>query len=307
MGNILVDRKPYYGKFGSMATNTKITDLGEAKRYDLPDDEMAAHNASYGARNARAPEIRGAFGWSTQAEIYSFGVICCDIIEARARYFKGEVPEMVGRHFMKGGEGVEGDIVPSRLKRILRECLRMEPDERALLSSVTEALTTLVLKFIEPSGEEDDPGVYWNAGDERTLGWELWDRRELYSGFVPDDEFDIEGLRRFLDQLEEKGFDTEEVTSLFKEYWEAVEPSGDVFDFYMYLGNTWDMAMVDKYERLIGRLQEAGVDSETLARGLRALWEKGVENLDEWDEGRREESDDGSDWDERVLDYEDAF
>lgn len=138
--NVLIARTYYVNDSEDHAI---VTDIGEGKILDARGIENSA-GASYGCSEFRAPEVHGAQGWSLAADVFSFGVICCKVLELRANVSTGPVPTAL-RQFISGSDGEE--LVPEEIKSILEGCLKPEAINRPTIRSVITDLNNLSRKF----------------------------------------------------------------------------------------------------------------------------------------------------------------
>lgn len=138
--------------------------MGEGKHLDRDREVMTAAGASYGCRDFRAPEIRGSQGWTTKADVFSFGIICCKVIELHARICTASVPKALRKLIP---DALHEKVMPERLKIVVENCLKRSPSERANIRPMITLLDELSLDFtIE---KEDGPGT--------KIKWTTWDWR----------------------------------------------------------------------------------------------------------------------------------
>jgi hypothetical protein len=146
-----------------------ITDIGEGKVLKPGQDvrDLTDHRPSYGAVEFRAPEVRGKEGWSTKAEVFSFGVIACKIMEYRRHISTSLPPEWVLSELGDNHSGLKQDadtaahIVPARLKSAIKPCLSHSPDDRPSMRDVVRTLDDLMDEFIPDSILKDKRKVKW--------------------------------------------------------------------------------------------------------------------------------------------------
>lgn len=156
-----------------------ISDVGEGKRL-RPGSEMndsSSRRASYGASDFRAPEVQGGQGWSTKAEVFSFGVIACKVLNCRLDVSKERPPEEILSFLeeelpmaQKTSEMI-AQIVPAAVKKAIEPCLSDSPTARPDMKAVVHALEDLFVDFdISP-------------GEEKRLRWTYWDwNQSCYEG-----------------------------------------------------------------------------------------------------------------------------
>jgi hypothetical protein len=157
-----------------------ITDIGEGKVLNPSQEvrDLTYHRASYGAVEFRAPEIRGNQGWSTKAEVFSFGVIACKIMECRNYICPSPTPEWVLLEVEREHPSLRQDadmiahIVPAGLKGAIEPCLAHSPDDRPSMRDVIDALDDLddlddltsdfTADTIEKGAKRKVKWVFWN-------------------------------------------------------------------------------------------------------------------------------------------------
>lgn len=131
-----------------------ITDIGEGKVLSPEKtfvDPMRARS-SYGYVDTRAPEVQGHSGWSTKAEVFSFGVIACGILDSKIdipvelpEWALQEVKEQLGKEELT--PELVHRIVPLGLAKIIHSCLAHYPDERPTMREVVFTLDDLSTAF----------------------------------------------------------------------------------------------------------------------------------------------------------------
>lgn len=157
--------------------NYLLTDIGEGKMLDSKQEihDPTAHIASYGAKDFRAPEIRGSQNWSTEAEVFSFGVIMCKILDRRRLDCQSAPPNHVTAEVGKLRAGLihrveqHGQIVPSDLMEIGKRCLSRLPSERPSARDITRVLDDLFMHI----GADME-----SNGEERRVVWAIWNWNE---------------------------------------------------------------------------------------------------------------------------------
>ncbi len=150
-----------------------ITDIGEGKVLSPEKAVMGPTNArsSYGAVDFRAPEVNGHRGWSTKAEVFSFGVIACKILD-----FKSLIPTTTPDWILseaqeKISQGLTSTdtaayIVPAGLNKVIEPCLSNLPEDRPSMRDTVRALDDITDDFtsdkMDPGGKRKTKWVYWN-------------------------------------------------------------------------------------------------------------------------------------------------
>jgi serine/threonine protein kinase len=151
-----------------------VTDIGEGKVLDTRGIETSA-GASYGCSEFRAPEVRGAQGWSSAADVFSFGVLCCKVLELWADVCTSPIANKL-RKLVPGLDGEE--IVPKEIKKVVEGCLSRGPTERLSIGSVITELDRLSGKFwyeekgyTSQSALKDEPEELLKQIEWRSLNW----------------------------------------------------------------------------------------------------------------------------------------
>jgi len=119
-----------------------VSDIGEGKVLDTRDVDISA-GASYGCSEFRAPEVRGTQGWSSAADVFSFGVLCCKVLEIHVNIRMGSIPKKLQHTALNSNE----ELVPEEIKTTVEACLRREPKDRPSIRSVITDLDRLTVKF----------------------------------------------------------------------------------------------------------------------------------------------------------------
>lgn len=165
-----------------------ITDIGEGKilREGREFVDLSDHVASYGAVDFRAPEVHGSEGWTTKAEVFSFGVIACKVFRNRQYACTAAPSVWVLEQLQGNGQHVEqkttttgSPIVPSKLRKIIEPCLSYSPDARPTMREVVRQLDDFSLDLVIDKDEgytEEDLDIEWSHWD-----WEDSLRRGLSS------------------------------------------------------------------------------------------------------------------------------
>jgi len=158
-----------------------ITDIGEGKVLN-PDKEvidLTKPRLSYGAVDFRAPEVHGQTGWSTKAEVFSFGVISCKILDCKslAPMFPPDwvLSEVQEQH---PGQAFSMDmiahIVPAGLKKVIEACLSYSIEDRPSMRDTVLALDEVTSGFTSDSmklnGKRKIRWMYWNWNESLTHG-----------------------------------------------------------------------------------------------------------------------------------------
>jgi serine/threonine protein kinase len=120
-----------------------ITDIGEGKMLDGRDIETGP-GRSYGALGYRAPEIRGTQNWTTAADVFSFGVLCSHILQFRAQVCTERPPAVILELFPAS---TQEEMIPTEIKKVVQECLSVEPTARPAIRSVITDLERVARKF----------------------------------------------------------------------------------------------------------------------------------------------------------------
>lgn len=175
MNNILVTDRYYHHDLElSHEYQYLLSDLGEGKvlRDEQKANDSTAHHASYGAIDPRAPEISGNHGWSTAAEVFSYGVIACKILDLRS-YFSNsgpsdEILDELEREFprVRRDPKIVELIVPVRIRKAVEPCLSQSPGSRPSIGTVVRALDQLLSNFTgDKMYPQDEKGVQWTCWD----------------------------------------------------------------------------------------------------------------------------------------------
>lgn len=124
--------------------NAIVTDIGEGKILDTRDIDTSA-GASYGCSEFRAPEVHGVQGWSSAADVFSFGVLCCKILELRAEICAPvPIPTKLQPSIpLSDGE----EIAPKEFTEVVESCLSSDPGLRPSIRSVITHLDRLTQDF----------------------------------------------------------------------------------------------------------------------------------------------------------------
>lgn len=128
---------------GDSEDSAIVTDIGEGKILDTRDVDVAA-GASYGCSEFRAPEVRGVQGWSSAADVFSFGVLCCKVLELRINVCNATLPGKLQQ--LAQNSDVE-DLMPKEIATILQSCLSRTPSDRPGIRSVIKGLNRLSQDF----------------------------------------------------------------------------------------------------------------------------------------------------------------
>ena len=145
--NVLVVRT-HHGQ--SVQDHAVLTDMGEGKTLNKRNVETPA-GASYGCSEFRAPEVHGAQSWSSAADVFSFGVLCCKTLELRARVCQTSLPSN-SHHLLSFPN--RDDIVPAEIAEIIEGCLRHAPSERPGMYMVMMELDSLSRKIPDEEREQ---------------------------------------------------------------------------------------------------------------------------------------------------------
>jgi serine/threonine protein kinase len=150
-----------------------ITDIGEGKVLSPEKVVMGPMNArsSYGAVDFRAPEVHGHTGWSTKAEVFSFGVIACKILDCKSLiptttpdWVLSEAREKLPQALTSLEMTVY--VVPAGLKKVIEPCLSNLPEDRPSMKDTVLALDDVAEDFtsdtMDPGGKRKIKWVYWN-------------------------------------------------------------------------------------------------------------------------------------------------
>lgn len=132
-----------------------ISDFGEGKM--LSDRELDIAGESIGAKQFRAPEIRGGKGWTAKADVFAFGVLTCKLLDMRAQICS----EIDSTANSEGQESQDWHALPRSLKEVLEACLRPEPHHRPDIRRVVLFLDEISVSLID-----DDPEMaIWDWSD----------------------------------------------------------------------------------------------------------------------------------------------
>lgn len=141
-----------------------ISDVGEGKilREGVEIQHPSDHLASYGAIEFRAPEVYGGEGWTTKAEVFSFGVIATKIMQARRIACAADPPSWVPKSVLDAGKHMKPvELVPVAFKTAIERCLQFSPDKRPTLREVVRQLDDLSDDFLpvtnSDAGSLNDP------------------------------------------------------------------------------------------------------------------------------------------------------
>jgi protein tyrosine kinase len=165
MNNILVTDR-YYALDASNPHSYSflISDIGEGKmlRQGQEFRDPSNHLASYGAVEFRAPEVRGGEGWTTNAEVFSFGVIACKVLQIRNAVCTAAPPNnLVAKLRRKSHRSLLDAetmtyFVPSILREAIGPCLEYLPVRRPTMRQVVQLLDDLSVEFV-PSSDSYTP------------------------------------------------------------------------------------------------------------------------------------------------------
>lgn len=154
-----------------------ITDIGEGKILHEGKTfvDLSDHVESYGAVYFRAPEVHGDHGWTTKAEVFSFGAIACKVFENRQNYCTAVPLPWILEQTHNNDRLVNvrlpitiEHIVPAGLREIIEPCFSHDPDARPTMREVVHRLDDLSLEFFvdKDEGETEEPleieWLYWN-------------------------------------------------------------------------------------------------------------------------------------------------
>jgi len=148
-----------------------ISDIGEGKvlRPEAEKADPTRHRASYGVIDFRAPEIRSGEGWSIAADVFSFGVIACRMMECRRIACTLPPPEQVLAEVEKSCPDFKRDderiayIVPKLLKKTITHCFERKPEDRPKMRQVVYRLDDCTMEFLGKKVQ----WTFWNW--EKTL------------------------------------------------------------------------------------------------------------------------------------------
>lgn len=142
-----------------------ISDIGEGK--NLSERDLHVVGASMGAKQFRAPEIRGGKGWTVKADVFAFGVLACKLLDLRDQVC-GDAQDKEDTSQSESTSYVRS--IPERLRKPLEACMTREPDQRPSMRGVIRILDdfSVVLLSKEPVMVTWD----WNKtlADARTHG-----------------------------------------------------------------------------------------------------------------------------------------
>ena len=102
-------------------------------------------SASYGYSEFRAPEVHGVQGWSSAADVFSFGVLCCKVLELRAEICAAVPIPTKLQQLIPLSDGDE--IAPREFTEVVEGCLRSDPGSRPSIRSVIARLDRLTTAF----------------------------------------------------------------------------------------------------------------------------------------------------------------
>ena len=158
-----------------------ISDVGEGKLLRLGSEmnDSSSRRASYGASEFRAPEVQSGQGWSTKAEVFSFGVIACKVLNCRLDVSKERPPEEILSFLEKEFPMAEktsemaAQVVPAAVKKAIEPCLSDSPTTRPDMKAVVRALEDLL--------RDIDFDIF--PEEEKRLRWTYWDwNQSCYEG-----------------------------------------------------------------------------------------------------------------------------
>ena len=129
-----------------------------------------------GAKQFRAPEIRGGKGWTVKADVFAFGVLACKLLDLRVQVCGHSTQETSVLAQPESTPYVRS--IPERLKKPLDACMSREPDERPSMRSVIRILDDFSVDLLS----KEPMMVMWDWN--KTLA----DARSLGSGWLPGDE-----------------------------------------------------------------------------------------------------------------------
>lgn len=152
-----------------------ISDLGESKILQPGREfrEETNANRSYGAVELRAPEVAGSAGWTTLAEVFSFGVIACKLLDIRqsaydetpSTTFLTSVQSQSPQTVEIADARTDAHIVPTKLKKVLSACLRRDATRRPGMNKATTYLDDISDELMSARPERDRSQVectYWD-------------------------------------------------------------------------------------------------------------------------------------------------
>ncbi|KAH8592166.1 hypothetical protein B0O99DRAFT_247267 [Bisporella sp. PMI_857] len=158
-----------------------ITDIGEGKVLSPEKAVMGPTNtrSSYGAVDFRAPEVHGHTGWSTKAEVFSFGVIACKILECKSLiptttpdWVLSEAQENLSQALTSSD--MIAHIVPAGLQKVIERCLSNLPEDRPSMRDTVLELDDITGNFtsdtMDPGGKRRITWVYWNWSETLARG-----------------------------------------------------------------------------------------------------------------------------------------
>eukprot|EP01089_Gocevia_fonbrunei_P014277 TRINITY_DN3876_c0_g1_i1.p1 TRINITY_DN3876_c0_g1~~TRINITY_DN3876_c0_g1_i1.p1 ORF type:complete len:497 (+),score=74.25 TRINITY_DN3876_c0_g1_i1:52-1491(+) len=128
--NLLVDRN----------FDTKVTDFGLAKSLNSTEDTVMTF---CGTMPWTAPEIFAGSGYTTKADVYSYGVVLWELITREEPYKGMHKPQII---VGVSKEGLRPQIpvsCPSELAELMQECWAEDPHTRPLFSEILERLSQM--------------------------------------------------------------------------------------------------------------------------------------------------------------------
>ena len=143
-----------------------VTDIGEGKILETRDIETSA-GASYGCSEFRAPEVHGVQEWSPAADVFSFGVLCCKVLDLWAEVCRTPIPDKL-RQLVPCSHGET--LVPKEITKVVEGCLSRVPAERPSIRSVTMDLDRLFTNFYSES-EDNSPLRGEPEGLQEQIEW----------------------------------------------------------------------------------------------------------------------------------------
>ena len=165
--------------------SAKIADIGEGRHITAL---LAATtlNASVEARDIHAPEVIASRKWSTESDIFAFGVAACKMLDERVR----RCPEQAPARIMEAA-GITGDtspdsaaksVVPAALAMILLSALAYDPSERWTAREYVDKLEELSMEFFTENEEPTQSKVVWSVFDWWTAFEAAHDRSQRKDG-----------------------------------------------------------------------------------------------------------------------------
>jgi hypothetical protein len=152
-----------------------VTDIGEGKVFQTQEQDLLSvdHWASYGATDFRAPEVNGRRGWSTKAEVFSFGIIATTILDCRRFSCTFPPPTWVLEKLQKTyplmsqNPVMVAHIIPQSLKDVLETCLQSDAAERPEIRPVVRSLDNTSMEFFS-----EDPDRFEKP--DLQIEWTIW-------------------------------------------------------------------------------------------------------------------------------------